>query len=47
MVAKYALDLAELSKFWKRPTFLGKQEYTEKVQSLLKKMQRKQYDALS
>lgn len=40
MVAKYASDLAELSDFWKRPTFLGKQEYTEKLQGILKRMQK-------
>lgn len=40
MVAKYASDLAELSDFWKRPTFLGKQEYAEKLQTILRRMQK-------
>lgn len=47
MVAKYAADLAELSDFWKRPTFLGKQEYVEKLRAILTRMQRKQVEALS
>ena len=40
MIAKYALDLAELSTFWNRPAFLGKQEYAEKLQNVLRRMQK-------
>lgn len=47
MVAKYANDLADLSDFWKRPAFLGKEEYAGKVKDILKRMQRKQVEALS
>jgi hypothetical protein len=43
MVAKYALDIAHEAGFWQRPTFLGKSEYVEKLQALLKRMQKFQY----
>ncbi len=42
MVAKYAMDLAQLADFWKRPVFLGKAEYQEKLKDLLSRMQRSQ-----
>lgn len=38
--AKTAGDIADRSGFWKRPTFLNKQEYVDELQSLLRRLQR-------
>jgi len=47
LVAKYAQDIAELSDFWKRPAFIGKRSYVEKLQTLLRMMQRNQHAAMA
>lgn len=46
IIANCASELAELTKFWNRPSFLGTDRYLKKIQSLLSIMQRKQVDTL-
>lgn len=41
-LAKHASDLAELSGFWKRPAFLGKDEYVQRLKDLLRRLQHSQ-----
>jgi hypothetical protein len=39
-VAKVATDLAKITSFWQRPTFVGREGYTEQVEELVERLKK-------
>lgn len=47
MLAKDVLDIANKSGFWKRPAFLKKDQYTDEMQAMLRRLDRSYKAAVS
>lgn len=46
-VASIASDVVDLTSFWKRPSFLGKDEHTERVQRLVRRLRGAHIDVVT